>query len=132
MSNSSIQLDWNDNPNPAYNETAFEVYRSTSSAGGYQLVAIRGADVLSYLDQGLQANTKYYYIIRAVNNNGASAISSEVNATTLIDITPPTAPVNLVATNSSRTWIALDWDDATDDVGVVKYEVYVNGVKKYM
>lgn len=132
MSNSSIQLDWNDNPNPAYNETAFEVYRSTSSAGGYQLVAIRGADVLSYLDQGLQANTKYYYIIRAVNNNGASAISSEVNATTLIDITPPTAPVNLVATNSSRTWIALDWDDATDDVGVVKYEVYVNGVKKYL
>lgn len=132
MSNNSIQLDWNDNPNPAYNETAFEVYRSTSSGAGYQLVAVRGADVLSYLDQGLQANTKYYYIIRAVNANGASANSTEVNATTLVDVNPPTAPVNLVATNSSRTWIALDWEDATDDVGVVKYEVYVNGVKKYV
>ena len=30
VSNSSIQLYWNDNPNPVNNETAFEIYRSIS------------------------------------------------------------------------------------------------------
>lgn len=132
MSNSSIQLDWNDNPSPAYNETGFEVYRSTSTGTGYKLVAITGADILSYLDQGLAANTKYYYIIRAVNATGASAVSSEVNATTLFDVNPPTAPSNLVATMTTRSSVSLQWDASTDDVGVVKYEIYVNGVKKYV
>jgi hypothetical protein len=132
MSNSSVQVDWNDNPSPAYNETGFEVYRSTTAGAGYKLIAITGADILSYLDHGLSANTKYFYIIRAVNNNGASALSSEVNATTLFDVNPPTAPSNLVATNSSRSSVSLQWDESTDDVGVVKYEVYVNGVKKYI
>ncbi|RYY51211.1 MAG: T9SS type A sorting domain-containing protein [Chitinophagaceae bacterium] len=132
MSNSSVQIDWNDNPSPANNETGFEVYRSTSTGTGYKLIAITGADILSYLDQGLSANTKYFYIIRAVNANGASPISSEVNATTLFDVNPPTAPANLVATGSSRSSVSLKWDASTDDVGVVKYEVYVNAVKKYV
>ena len=132
MSNSSVQVDWNDNPSPAYNETGFEVYRSTSTGSGYKLIAITGADILSYLDQGLSANTKYFYIVRAVNNNGASPVSSEVNATTLFDVNPPSAPANLVATGSSRSSVSLKWDASTDDVGVVKYEIYVNGVKKYV
>lgn len=132
MSNSSIQVDWNDNPSPANNETGFEIYRSTTPGTGYKLIAITGADILSYLDQGLAANTKYYYLIRAVNNNGASPNSTEVSATTLFDVNPPTAPANLVATNSSRSSVSLSWDAATDDVGVTKYEVYVNGVRKYV
>lgn len=132
MSNSSVQLDWNDNPSPAFNETGFEVYRSTTAGAGYKLIAITNADILSYLDQGLAANTKYFYIIRAVNATGASAVSSEVNATTLFDVNPPTAPSNLVATTTTRSSVTLKWDASTDDVGVVKYEIYVNGVKKYV
>ncbi|RYE23522.1 MAG: T9SS type A sorting domain-containing protein [Sphingobacteriales bacterium] len=132
MSNSSIQLDWNDNPSPAYNETGFEVYRSTTAGTGYKLIAITAADILSYLDQGLAANTKYFYLIRAINNNGASPVSSEVNAVTLFDVNAPSAPANLVATTTTRSSVSLKWDASTDDVGVTKYEVYVNGVKKYV
>jgi large repetitive protein len=132
ISNNSIQLYWNDNPNPANNETAFEIYRSTTSGVGYTLVGKTAADVLSFLDNGLAANTKYYYVIRAVNNNAASAQSAEVNATTSSDITAPTAPTNLVVTGTTRSSVALSWDASTDDVGVVKYEVYINGVRSYI
>ncbi len=132
VSNNTVQLYWNDNPTPVNNETAFEIYRSISSGSGYILVGKTGADILSFLDQGLSANTKYYYIIRAVNNNAASPVSAEVNATTQSDVTPPTAPGNLRVTNTSRTSVSLSWEASTDDVGVAKYEVYVNGVKSYV
>ena len=132
ISNNAIQLDWNDNPSPTYNETAFEIYRSTSSGTGYKLVGIRDADILSFLDHDLSANTKYYYIVRAINATGAAPNSLEVNATTLSDITAPTAPGNLTVTGTTRSSVSLSWDISTDDVGVSKYEIYVNGVKTFV
>ncbi len=132
VSNNSIQLYWNDNPNPVNNETAFEIYRSINSGSGYSLAGITGADILSFLDQGLSADKKYYYIIRAVNNNAASAVSTEVNATTQSDVSPPTAPGNLTVTGTTRSSVSLSWQASTDDVGVAKYEIYVNGVRSYV
>ncbi len=131
ISNNTVQLDWNDNPNPINNETAFEIYRSTTSGGNYTLIAKKGTDVLSHLDQGLSANTRYYYIVRAINNNGASALSTEVSVLTKQDVVPPTAPLNLRVTNTTRSSVTLAWDESTDDVAVKKYDVYVNGVKTY-
>ncbi|RYE16363.1 MAG: hypothetical protein EOP51_25930, partial [Sphingobacteriales bacterium] len=132
LSNNSIQVDWNDNPNPLFNETGFEVYRSTTAGTGYKLIAITGADILNFLDNGLSANTRYYYIVRPVNNNGAAAISSEVSVVTLFDTNPPTPPSNLLVVTTSRSSITLSWTASTDDVGVAKYEIYVDGVKRYV
>lgn len=132
ISNSAVQLDWNDNPNPAYNETNFEIYRSKTPGAGYSLVGKTNTDVLSFLDEGLSADTKYYYIIRAINNNGASVISPEVSALTQSDITAPTAPLNLVVTGSTRSSVSLSWGESTDDVGVSRYEIYIDGVKKFV
>ena len=132
LTNSTIQLDWNDKPNPSFNETGFEIYRSKTAGSGYILVGRTSADVLSYLDQGLSANTKYYYVVRAINNNAAAPNTSEVNSTTFSDITAPSAPGNLNITSSTRSSISLSWDFSTDDVGVAKYEIYVNGVKRYV
>jgi hypothetical protein len=130
-SSTVIDLNWSDNPSPQFNETAFEIYRSTTPGGNYKLIAIKGADVLSHSDIDLSSNTKYYYIIRAINANGASAVTNEVNITTKSDITLPVAPSNLRVTNSSRSTISLAWNAASDDVGVYKYDVYINGVKTY-
>ncbi|MEP6710994.1 MAG: fibronectin type III domain-containing protein [Ferruginibacter sp.] len=132
VSNNAIQLDWNDNPAPVNNETAFEIYRSITSGGGYTLVGKTNADVLSFLDLGLSANTKYFYIVRAINLNGAAPNSVEANAITQSDITAPTAPGNLVVTSSDRSSVSLSWDASTDDVGVTKYEIYINSVKTYV
>ncbi|PWT97806.1 MAG: hypothetical protein C5B52_13250 [Bacteroidetes bacterium] len=130
-SNTSIEVDWSDNPNPIYNETAFEVYRSTTAGGPYTMIGSTPADSLTFIDQGLNVNTRYYYIVRAVNASGAAPVSTEVTAKTLSDNQPPTAPTNLVISWSTRSSITLDWDPSTDDVGVYKYDVYVNGVKQY-
>lgn len=132
ISNNAIQLNWNDNPNPIYNETAFEIYRSTSMGKGYLLIGKTGADVLMYLDQSLSANTKYYYLVRAINLTAASANSTEVFATTQTDITAPSSPGNLRVTGTTRSSVSLSWDVSTDDVGVTKYQVYINGIKSYI
>lgn len=126
-----ITLNWSDKPSPVNNETLFEVYRSTSAASGYKLVAKVNADVLTYTDNGLSANTTYYYLVRPVNNNGAATVGAAVNATTLADVTPPSAPGNLTVTGTSRNSAALSWTASTDDVGVDKYEIYINGLKSF-
>ena len=132
LSKTSLQLNWNDNPTPVSNETGFEVYQATQSGGSYKLVAITNADVLTYTVTALNSNTKYFYKVRAVNNNGAAASSNEASGTTSSDTQAPTAPSNLAITGSTRSTISLSWNASTDDVGVTKYEVYVNGVKSFI
>jgi large repetitive protein len=132
ISNNAIQLNWNDNPSPLYNETTFEIYRSKVSGSGYILIGKNGTDVLSFLDQTLSANTRYYYLVRAVNNDAASPVTAEVNALTKSDITAPTAPANLKITGTTRSSVSLLWDASTDDVGVTKYEIFVNGLRSYV
>jgi len=131
ISSSSIEVDWNSNPNPIYPQTGFEIYRSTTPGTGYKLVTITGSNALTYLDQGLNPAIKYYYIIRAINANGAAPITAEVSATTKSDVTPPTVPANLKVVTTTRASVSLAWDASTDDVAVSGYDIYVNGVKSY-
>ncbi|WP_153800794.1 fibronectin type III domain-containing protein, partial [Foetidibacter luteolus] len=79
LSKTAIKLDWSDNPQPQYNETGFEIYEARSSDGPYSLVSITGADVLTYTRTDLNANTRYYYKLRAVNETAASAASNVAN-----------------------------------------------------
>ncbi len=44
------------------------------------------------------------------------------------DTEAPTAPTNLAVTNEASTSINLSWTASTDNVGVVSYDVYVDGV----
>ncbi len=131
ITNSSIQLNWANNPSPVYNETAFEIYRSITPGANYKLVGIKGTDTLTFMDQGLSPNTKYYYIVRAVNNNGAAPLSNEANATTTADTKNPSAPANLSVSGSTRHSVSLFWNASTDDVGIAKYDIYINGNKAY-
>lgn len=127
----SIVLNWTDKPNPTYNESLFEIYRSVNAETGYSLVAKVNADIKTYSDNNLAAGTSYFYKVRPVNNNGAAAASAPVTATTLADVTPPTAPADLKVTGTSRNSVALSWLAATDDVGVDKYEIYINNIRSY-
>lgn len=131
VSQSSLTLNWTDKPNPAYNETAFEVYRSATAGGPYTLIAKANADVVTYTDNGLTPNTTYYYIIRPVNNNGAAPVSAEANGKTKADNQAPTAPTNVAVTGSTNNSVTLTWTAATDDIGVTGYDVYVNNAKAY-
>ena len=131
LSQTSIQLEWSDNANPLSDETGFEVYRSQTSGGPYTLVGITPANVKTFIDKNLSPHTTYYCKIRSVNETGASGLTNEANATTVTDITAPNAPSNLKVSLTFRTFVELTWNSPTDNVGVYKYDVYVNGVKKF-
>ncbi|WP_161596748.1 fibronectin type III domain-containing protein [Chitinophaga vietnamensis] len=73
LANGIVQLNWTD---VAYNETGYEVYRSTDSAGAYTLVKTAVPNTASIIDSSASGNNSYYYKVRAVNNAGASAYSN--------------------------------------------------------
>ena len=131
LSQTSLKLNWNQNPSPTNNETGFEVYQGTKAGGPYTLKVITAADATGVTIAGLNANTKYYYIVRAVNGTGASPSTAEASATTVADTKPPTAPASLAIAGSTASSISISWGASTDDVGVTEYNIYVNGVKSY-
>lgn len=78
----------------------------------------------SYTVTGLSPATLYSFSVKAKDaNNNVSAASNVVDVTTLADTTAPSAPV-LSASGTTNTTTNLAWTAATDNVGVVGYEVY--------
>lgn len=132
LSQTSIQLNWSNNLHPTFNETAFEVYRATTSGGPYQFAGIVPADTLGFIDAGLNANTKYFYIVRAIDSTGAAPVSAEDSIITLVDNVAPTAPSNLVVTGTTTTSVTLNWNASTDNASVKNYYVYINGRRTYL
>ncbi len=74
-----LTLSWIDT---AHNESGFRIDRKTGSAGTYSQVATVGANVNSFVDVGLAAETAYFYRVRATNSSGDSSYSNEAGATT--------------------------------------------------
>ncbi|MDB6026401.1 MAG: hypothetical protein JWM68_2624 [Verrucomicrobiales bacterium] len=115
VSSSQINLSWTDNSG---NETSFIVARGTTSGGPYTDIVTLGANVTSYSNIGLSANTTYYYVVRASNAGGASANSAQSSATTMV--AAPAAPSGLTATTISATQINLAWvDNSTTETSVI-------------
>ncbi|MBO9730970.1 MAG: fibronectin type III domain-containing protein [Chitinophaga sp.] len=103
-----LNLTWADK---STNETGFEIYRSTSSAGTYAIVATTAANAVSYTDTALQASTTYYYKIRAIGTYGESAYTAVASATTAAKPLPPAAPTNLAIQAISTQIVKLTWTD---------------------
>ncbi len=106
VSNTGIDLAWNDNSN---NEDGFKIERKLTSTVTFSQIATVAANVTSYASTGLLADTSYTYRVRAYNAAGHSAYSAEASATTLPN--PPAAPSGLNATTVSNTEIDLAWND---------------------
>ncbi|RMF96218.1 MAG: hypothetical protein D6734_04055 [Candidatus Schekmanbacteria bacterium] len=108
VSSSQIDLTWDDN---STNETAFSIERKTGKFGTFEEIATVVSNTVSYSDTGLEANTPYYYRVRALDQstNTFSAFSQEISVTTLNEV--PDAPTNLEATAISTNQINLTWND---------------------
>lgn len=131
VSRTQMKIDWVENPAPQFNETNFEVYQSQTAGGPYTLVGITDPDVTTFTINGLEPGIRYYYIVRAVNNTGASAVTAEIFGSTVPDNEAPTAPSNLRIASSTTNSANLTWGSSTDNVGVVNYDIYINGFKSY-
>jgi chitodextrinase len=80
----------------------------------------------TFNNTGLTASTSYSYRVRAIDAAGnLGPYSSVASATTLAapDTTAPTAPSGLSATAAGSTQINLSWSAATDNVGVLGYQL---------
>ncbi len=117
VSTVQINLSWKDNSN---SETNFKIERSTSSTGPFEFIAAVSANVTTYQNFGLSANSTYYYRVQAISGDGASAFTNTANAKTYAAPQPPSAPSNLIATGVSTSQINLTWQDkANNETGFV-------------
>jgi hypothetical protein len=68
----------------------FELWRSTSPAGVYTKIATISNNLNNYIDNGLVANTTYYYKLRAYKGLSFGNYTATLNSTTdPITLTPP-------------------------------------------
>jgi hypothetical protein len=100
---SAIDLAWTDE---SANEDGFEVERKSGEAANWSRLALVGAGVTAYRDDGLPEATAYFYRVRAYNDIGESAYSAEAVLTTLA-----AAPTDLTATAINSRRIDLAWTD---------------------
>ena len=93
-------------------ETGIEVYRSEDGVT-YSLVHTTAALVEAYNVSGLDADTLYYFRVRAVNASGKSAFSDPDSATTDTHIV---APTGLVLTAVSDTQVLVEYENESETV----------------
>ncbi|MFT4847488.1 MAG: putative esterase [Sediminicola sp.] len=129
ISKTAIKLVWSLDPNDINQATEIEVFRSKSISGPYEFVTAVNPNNGSYTDEGLIPDNTYYYQVRAINQNAASAAFSSNGITTLVDIVKPTTPAELSIVGVNSYSVSLNWGVSTDDVEVYRYDVYRDGVK---
>jgi hypothetical protein len=120
VSSSQINLNWIDNAN---NEDGFKVERcQASDCTNFTQIATVGPNVTTFANTGLEANTTYFYRVRAYNSVDDSSYSNTANDTTQALPALPNAPSNLTATAVSSSQINLTWADNSNNETGFKIE----------
>ena len=91
----------------------YQVYRATSKSGEYERIAT--TEKTSYTDKTAKAGKKYYYKVRALDEDGKkSSFSSVVSC--LCDLAQPEVSITRKDGNPKLTWEKVD--------GAAKYYIY--------
>lgn len=89
LASSSVVLNWNDNSN---NEANFVIERSADGISFEQITEL-DANTITYTDNAVEPNTKYYYRLVATNKTDSS------DYTNILELTTPVAPAPAKAVN---------------------------------
>ena len=119
LNSSQIRLDWTDTSNC---EAGFRVERLVGSV--WTFMANVGANVVTYTDGGLTAQTTYTYRVYAYNITGSSAwtnLASAVTASDALVVGPPGEPKICYTCAADATSINVYW---TPSAGALGYRVY--------
>ena len=109
----------------------YKIYTTTAGGVSSELANVISytiaANTATYTLSGLSNLTTYNLSIKAYDPAGNISLNSNAVTVTTLDDTPPTAPANVIATESrvnNTTQIVLNWTASTDNSGTVSYDVY--------
>ena len=132
----SISLNWSVPSDVGSGVSNYLVFRGTSAGGESSTpIATVPGGTLTYTDNDVDADTPYYYKVKANNTYGSSAYSNEASATASNETTgTPSAPRNLVATSGTEK-VTLVWEIPASDGGsaITGYMIYrsLGGISEY-
>lgn len=123
----SVTLGWSASPG----SVTYAVYQYNGTAapvnpGDWGLVEA-GVAATQYTVNGLENGTSYAFAVSAVNAEGASSLSN-VFVAVPSDKTAPQWPTNSILGLSAITQsgVKLNWPEATDNVAVMHYKLYID------
>ena len=129
-SSSAIGLSWTAVTAPTNcTITSYAVYGSTTSGFTPSSSNLLGSPTgTTFTSTGLAASTTYYYVVKAIDAEGASAPSSQASAETSAApcAAAPSAPAGLTATATSSSSIGLSWTAVAPPANctISSYSVY--------
>ena len=108
--------------------TGYNVYVNDSETPVNGETLVTGTE---YALENLTAGTEYKVTVKAVDAAGNVSEGAVYTFTTknAADTEAPTAPGNVAVTDVTTTTAKVTWSEATDNVGVVGYNVYLNEAK---
>ena len=120
---SSISLAWN----PSTDNIGVAGYKIYKDGDFVQNVEVTNTSIY-----GLSKETSYSFYVKAYDmSDNISGASNTINITTKgdneEDTEPPTTPKNLSASDIEQTSLKLNWEISTDNVGIEKYQIMING-----
>ena len=119
----SVALSWTDN---ATNETGYVIERSLNKGDGLVVITELAADAVAFVDTGLNADTLYYYQVKAVNRRGRGEAVLTLSTTAVTGA--PNTPTQFEIVAESQSSIHFSWqDNADDETGYTLNYVTVGG-----
>ncbi len=111
--------------NAALTASGYKLWRSTTSGSGY--AQIGSPSGTSYLDLGVTNGAVYYYVVSATNNLGASATSTEANATPHLITVVWSAALNNIWDSTSTNWLDGGTPTLYQDADTVTFDDSATG-----
>jgi hypothetical protein len=92
---------------------------------------VASSTATNYTLSGLSCGTSYSIGVDAYDavGNRSQQATLTIATSPCPDSIPPTAPGTPTATSTTPTSIALTWGPSIDNIGVVGYDVFTNGIK---
>ncbi|MCT4598542.1 MAG: hypothetical protein N4A50_11765, partial [Vallitalea sp.] len=120
ITSSTVTITWEESENNG--EKSYQIYRDGKLIGE--------TSELIYLDEQLEAQTNYIYIIKAIDKEGNELELSEkleiITEEQEKDIEKPTIPMNIQTEEITSSNVKIIWDASTDNTRVECYKIYRN------
>jgi len=105
---------------PAKDAVSYEVFKNNVSLGTTNSLLMNIS--------GVAINSTYSMTVRSMDASSNFSEESSILFVKIPDKTSPTIPQNLWVTGLGESSFVLNWNPSTDNVGVTRYEVFMNGL----